>query len=52
MGSDALVNRTDQVPTLTLWQETLSPTESESRSVVSNSLRPQRLSKEFSRPEY
>ena len=53
MGSDALVNRTDQVPTLTMWQETLSPTESESRSVVSDSATPLTVqSMEFSRPEY
>lgn len=25
MGSDALVNKTDQVPTLTIWQERESP---------------------------
>ena len=53
MGSDALVNRTDQVPTLTMWQETLSPTESESRSVVSDSATPLTAqSMGFSRPEY
>ena len=40
MRSEALVNCTDQVPALTIWQETLSPPESESRSVVSDCVQP------------